>query len=223
MFSATTEDGFEIYSTYRMGPSATSPVVVLLHDLNSDRSIWTPAARNLAQRGFASLALDLRGFGESTARAADPAELSGEQRENLHLDLTATLDEADRRFGLATRGVLIVGAGLSVNPAVRAAQERSYVQGLVLISGLIRESEELFLIERSDLPLLMLTSAEDRRGTDLMAQYARRLTGPDQLHIALDGPKWRGLDALVRDSGLFENVAYFAERTFISATQGDAR
>lgn len=221
--SVTTEDGFTIYSTYRMGFSAGAPVVVLLHDLKSDRSVWNSVAEDLADRGLASLTIDLRGFGQSTEQAASPSELSGQHRENLYLDLTTTLDVARERFGLDERGVLLVGAGLSVNAAARAIEDRSYVRGLVLISGLIEESEELQLIERSDLPLLMLTSAEDRRGTSLMAQYATRLTGPNQIHIALDGPRWRGLEALTTESGLHENIVFFAERTFGLAIKGDAR
>lgn len=113
--------------------------------------------------------------------------------------------------------VIVVAAGLSVNPAVRAAIERSSVRGLVLIAGLLQETEETFLREHPDLPLLLVAAEGDKRGRNLMRQYAGRLTGPAQDYVELPAgtaPQWQGTDGLAAETGLAEHIVWFIERTF---------
>ena len=72
-----TPDGFTIAcSLYRPDGDGAAPLVVAGHQLGRDRHSWAPLVPRLTSLGFAVLTLDHRGFGESTAEAASPADLS---------------------------------------------------------------------------------------------------------------------------------------------------
>ncbi len=69
--SFTTPDGFTIHGTLTMpatGPRK-HPVVILAHQFHNNRDGWAPLAERLQARGIATLALDLRGHGESADKA----------------------------------------------------------------------------------------------------------------------------------------------------------
>lgn len=71
--SFRTEDGFGLRADLSF-PAATdadaAPLVLLAHDLEGNRRSWDPLIGALLDRGCAALAVDLRGFGESTGEAA---------------------------------------------------------------------------------------------------------------------------------------------------------
>ena len=66
--SFKTADGFTIKGTLTLPGSGPKrhPVVILAHQFHSTRAEWAPLAERLNARGIATLALDLRGHGEST-------------------------------------------------------------------------------------------------------------------------------------------------------------
>ena len=65
------KDGLAIAATYHPGRSAIDPAVLLLHGNNASRAATDGNAAWLAAQGYATLAIDFRGHGESaTARAA---------------------------------------------------------------------------------------------------------------------------------------------------------
>ncbi len=98
-----------------------APCLVLLHNLLTDRTVWDGVAERLAP-GLRLLLVDLRGHGESSARAPfDVAALAG--------DLLAILDAE----GVATAEV----AGVSLGAAVAvelARQAPARVRRLVLLA-----------------------------------------------------------------------------------------
>jgi alpha-beta hydrolase superfamily lysophospholipase len=61
----TTEDGITIVGDWVTSPT-TVGAVILLHAMPDTRGSWAVFQQTLAQRGLASLAIDLRGHGEST-------------------------------------------------------------------------------------------------------------------------------------------------------------
>ena len=61
------EDGFSLAATYWPGRLPASPAVLLLHGNGASRATLAANAGWLAKRGFAAMALDLRGHGQSEA------------------------------------------------------------------------------------------------------------------------------------------------------------
>ena len=63
----TTPDGFQLKGTLTVpARGQRHPVVVLAHQFGADRSGWQPLIEHLQACGIATLALDLRGHGQST-------------------------------------------------------------------------------------------------------------------------------------------------------------
>jgi len=67
--SLTTADGFTLQGTFNVPANpGRRPVVILAHQFRTDRSGWQPLVADLNARGIATLALDLRGHGQSTRK-----------------------------------------------------------------------------------------------------------------------------------------------------------
>lgn len=66
-FSCTTDDGVILKGDY-YGKESKKPTVVLMHMLGRSRADYAPLIPLLQKKGFAVLAIDLRGHGESTGR-----------------------------------------------------------------------------------------------------------------------------------------------------------
>lgn len=102
-------------------------VVLILHDGNSNRSfLWSNGlglARALHERGFHVLAPDLRGHGESDAGPGVPLG------RNLAADVSAWIDEAQRRGGALP--VAVVGFGLGGQVALYAGARDGRIAAVV--------------------------------------------------------------------------------------------
>jgi esterase/lipase len=60
------EDGFKLEARYVSGGLDSTKAVLMLHQCNRDKDMYTSLAKSLASEGIHSLALDLRGYGGST-------------------------------------------------------------------------------------------------------------------------------------------------------------
>jgi uncharacterized protein len=63
----TSKDGLRLAGTYRPGVKADSPAILLLHGNGASRADVVENAQWLASLGYATLAIDFRGHGESAA------------------------------------------------------------------------------------------------------------------------------------------------------------
>src|SRR3990170_2254412 len=61
----TTTDGVNVVGSYVQAQNSKNTVVLLLHQLRKDKSIWNVLVEKLSTAGFSSLAIDFRGHGES--------------------------------------------------------------------------------------------------------------------------------------------------------------
>lgn len=61
-----TVDGLTVAATYRPGSIPDAPAILLLHGNGGSRAAFVDEAAWLSQQGFATLALDFRGYGESS-------------------------------------------------------------------------------------------------------------------------------------------------------------
>ena len=125
------------------------PLVVLVHGAGMDRTVWSQQTRYLAHHGFAAMALDLPGHGESggeplssIGEMADwvsevidgidqgPARLIGHSMGSL-----VSLEVAARHPGVVERLVLLgTGAAMPVHPELLGAAERNEVLAPQLIT-----------------------------------------------------------------------------------------
>ncbi len=214
----TTSDDFRIVADlHRPGTPDPAPLIVAGHQLYRDRTSWDPLVPELVRAGYAVAVVDHRGFGESTADAASVADLDEADRSNLYRDLTELLALLAPRPDVDSTRIVTMGAGISVDPAVRCARLDDDVRAVVLLPGYVAQSGRDFLLESPDLPLLMIAASAEVRGRDLVRQYAERFTGPLQEFVEIeptevDDATWEGTDGLARDSGVVQLILWFLER-----------
>lgn len=68
-FTLKTPDGYTLKGTLTVPPGqGRHAAVILAHQFRSDRAGWAPLAEQLQSHGIATLALDMRGHGQSTDR-----------------------------------------------------------------------------------------------------------------------------------------------------------
>jgi pimeloyl-ACP methyl ester carboxylesterase len=222
--SFRTADGFTIAADLLL-PGAGSgdgpaPLVLLGHQLGRDRTSWDPLVPRLLDAGYAVVRLDHRGFGESVREVASGAELSNEQKSNLFFDYLGALEAVAGRPDVDTSRVAVVGTGLSVNAAVKTAVDRPEVRTLILLSGVIQKEEVLDLMDRPELPLLMIAASGDSRGAMVMRNYSGRFLGPAQRYVEFepidesDACNWEGTDGLTPETGLADLMMWFLEENF---------
>ncbi|MDQ3033757.1 MAG: alpha/beta fold hydrolase [Myxococcota bacterium] len=120
-------DGVTIAGTLQPGGRADAPLVILVHQLGGSRAEWAPLLERLRERpAVATLAIDLRGHGESTSGPAG-ATLSWRELDNAQWALTTEDVLAARDFvrsgesGLTPSRVGIVGSSIGSSAAIAAA------------------------------------------------------------------------------------------------------
>lgn len=145
---------------HRFGTGNTA--LVLVHQSDGDLRQWLPYGRRLAQLGYITLALDLRGHGSSQARGYPANQRYGG-------DVVAAVHYL-RSHG--ARKVFILGASLGGLAAISgAANARPPVAGLISVSGAADLAGAIDVVGRARMPSLFLAGAGD---TDF-ATDAKRL------------------------------------------------
>ena len=112
-----------------------SPVVLLIHMLGRDRRTWLPLIPELTEAGYATLALDLRGHGDSDKlRGKTFADFSSRDWVSTRLDIKAALDFIATRRELNPKRIGLIGASIGANLALLEAATNPNVRVAVLMS-----------------------------------------------------------------------------------------
>jgi len=130
-----TDDGVEIVGTF-VAPVHATHAVLCLHMMPADRASWHAVQTMLAEHGIASLAIDLRGHGESVRMAERRLDylLFGEiEHQESRLDLLAASAWL-RTCGFSTDRLGVIGASIGANLALQFAGEESRIPAVALLS-----------------------------------------------------------------------------------------
>jgi dienelactone hydrolase len=118
-----------------------APGIILVHDYGKTRDEWSTFIPGLQRAGFAVLAFDLRGHGESTRRLTaqgpktlDYHKFTPHDFQDMLLDIEATYDWLMTQPGVDQSRMAIVGAGLGANLAVRYGAFNDEVAAFLLLS-----------------------------------------------------------------------------------------
>src|SRR3989344_7230766 len=140
-----TKDGVEIHGLYAGVESKNAPAVLLLHMMPAVKESWEGFQEKLREAGFQSLAIDMRGHGESVwgnGERIDYKNFTDAEQQEKILDV-----EAAMRFlaeqGVKSEHVAIAGASIGANLALQYQAEHSEIKAVVLLSaGLIYRDDE---------------------------------------------------------------------------------
>lgn len=128
-------DGVTIVGSYIPAEQA-SMAVALFHMMPADRASWSSFQQKLSAAGIASIAIDLRGHGESTQQ--DQAHLdyltfSDNDHQQSIRDLDATIDFLKAK-GFDEKNIILGGASIGANLALQYLSEHSTVPKAFLLS-----------------------------------------------------------------------------------------
>jgi dienelactone hydrolase len=134
----TTQDSVTIYGTlYAPESQEKSPGLLLLHMLGRKRKDWDDFARSAAEAGFAVLAIDLRGHGQSVRRLGrilDFRKFSNAEFAKMVEDVRAAVAWLRIQESVEGNRVSLVGASIGANLAVKYAAVDPEIQSIVLLS-----------------------------------------------------------------------------------------
>ncbi len=114
-----TSDGIALTGTWRPIPGApNAPAVLLIHDFSRERREWDVLAHDFLVHGLATLAIDLRGHGDSTRKdggeALRPSPRYLKDSKGFPRDVKAALDWLRERSPRVGAIGLSTGANLAV-------------------------------------------------------------------------------------------------------------
>ncbi|HOE65390.1 MAG TPA: alpha/beta fold hydrolase [Candidatus Hydrogenedentes bacterium] len=129
-------DGVRIAATHYPSTESKAPGVILVHMLGSDRSRWAGLAPQLQRAGYACMAIDMRGHGDSAQQQGKTLSFRAFTTEEW-MGVLRDIDAAKR--GLIDRGanaanIALAGASIGANLALRYAAVHGDAPAVILIS-----------------------------------------------------------------------------------------
>jgi pimeloyl-ACP methyl ester carboxylesterase len=132
----TTDDGIKIVGSWVTAPT-TVGAAILVHAYPNTKESWGAFQIVLSKRGIASLAIDLRGHGESIqtdeGRTLDYRAFTDEETLSSMNDLRGAYDWIRRR-GIDREAIVFIGASIGANLSLRLLSELPTSPAAVLLS-----------------------------------------------------------------------------------------
>lgn len=155
----TTEDNVKI--AYKYYDAGSNKGAILLHMLSKDKSTWHDFAEELKNHGYSTIAIDLRGHGQSDL---DFRKFDERQFNNMLLDTKAAFDFLKRKN---ISSVALIGASIGANAALNFAENNDVATAVLLSPGLdyrgIKTEQAMKNINK---PVLIVVSKEDKYSFD---------------------------------------------------------
>jgi len=196
-----------------------APVAVLLHMYRSDRRAYDPLTPHLLEAGFATLAIDMRGHGESVEpKSMQLAERVAKRDKTLFKsmdkDVTAAYQflRENHAAKIDLSRFVLVGASVGCSVALKYAAKDRSVDGVVCLTP---GTDYLGIHSIKDAgkykgrPILLLASEAERKACDALAKempqnakvqiFKGRLDNPMQWHgTRMFGPV-KGIEKMITD------------------------
>lgn len=190
-----TTDGVQIVGDYYPAAgSGPAPLAVLLHMYRQDRSTWKPLVGPLHDAGFAVLAIDLRGHGESTEPSTMRLAERMKQRDPglfnaMHLDVEAGVKWARQQPGVDPEKLVLVGASVGCSVALDVTVRDAGVDAAVCLSpgtNYLGMDSTVHIQKTRAVPILLLAEEKERDAVDALAKLATNargeIVGPGEHH-----------------------------------------
>ena len=137
--SLITDDGVKIIGIYKKNPESKK-AVLLLHMMPATKESWEEFSNLLNENGFSTLAIDLRGHGESTTqeikgekKELDYKYFSPQEHQESILDVKSASEFLEKEnFSLENQ--YLVGASIGANLALDFASLHPEIKKIVLLS-----------------------------------------------------------------------------------------
>lgn len=200
-------DGWELVGELLL-PVAERPVpaVLLLNQAGGDRNIYRNLGGRLADRGIASLRLDLRGHGESTnlGRFVPGESRGAEYIREADADIVVAQEYLLSHSAIDANRIGVVGASYSGEEMAEAARKHGYARMYVALSPGSFSEESMVAIDSTGVPWFFIASKEDRFLQNIVATLRERSRTVELLIIP---GETHGTDILEARPDLVERIA----------------
>jgi len=138
--AVTSADGYALKGTLTLpATKGKAPVVILAHQFGANRAGWAPLTERLAARGIGTLALDLRGHGNSTLKNGVEVGVTSDFMasaktvgfDQIPADLTLAAAWLRKQPGVDSRRIGLAGASVGALSVLLAGPE---VKALAILS-----------------------------------------------------------------------------------------
>ena len=169
------QDGFKLEAHYLPGSQKSAKGVLMLHQCNRDKDMYTSLGKNLASAGIHSLALDLRGYGGSNNEEYEKQEaaLDTSTREKLManyrtmmekvwpLDVDAAYKTLAKKVG--SDNIAFIGASCGGELAVALAKNHPPKSFIFFSAGMasMTKSVEAHFKPVSHIPSMIIAAQND--------------------------------------------------------------
>jgi dienelactone hydrolase len=188
MITFRTRDGVTIKGNYFKPLRKQAPVFILLHMMPATKESWNDFAYIIQKNGYAALAIDLRGHGESTDRNGvrlDYKEFKDEKHRSSMNDIASAMEFLAGRSEIDLSRIAIVGASIGANLALWQASIDKDVRLMMLLSpglnyrGILADE----LAPRFKGHVYILASEGDTKSADSSRKLAGIFPGETKLEI----------------------------------------
>jgi dienelactone hydrolase len=209
-----TEDGVRIAASWFLPPGVTNPpVVILLHEEGGSRAQWNDLIPILVDKGYAVLAPDLRGHGESTTIVRDGQEqLATFVREEALLDVVAALTWLQGRNDIDLNRTGVIGAGVGADLAYMSTGVFAPVRAAIALTPHPHTPEDpLYSIIRDFTAHDVFIMAGGRRQWEEAVTLGIRINFPEGRRY-IETPDLEGVALLANDDVIKDTLEFFEER-----------
>lgn len=194
-----TADGVEVVGEYyapKHGKkSHPAPCAILVHMFPSDKSSWRPLAPILHKKGFAVLAYDIRGAGESLRPKSKElrrkySDRDGELFGSAWQDAAAAVKWMGEHGGCDVKRIVMIGASVGCSISIDYAGRNKDVLGVICLSPGTNYMELDSVKQIGKLgarPILLISPEAEREAADKLAKKDKSATvmikpGDQSLH-----------------------------------------
>lgn len=184
---------------------------LLLHMMPATKESWQPLAEAFAQAGVSSLAIDLRGHGESIqleAGVLDYKKFSDAEQQAKMRDVEAAVAWLKEK-GAREETIALVGASIGANLAMVYGSQHNKVPVIVALSPGLEyrgvSAERAGVRIAPDQKVLLAAAGGDTYSFDTINTLARRMVAVEPEVLRYQGSA-HGTDLFNTDSGLIQKL-----------------
>ncbi|MCH7472321.1 alpha/beta fold hydrolase, partial [bacterium] len=204
----TTSDRFRVAAWYWEPDKDGAPGVILLHMRGRDKSTYADVAPKMVDEGYAVIAIDFRGHGQTLdpqGRGIALDSLTDEDYQAMQAEVAAAHDYLDEQPEVDANRVGIVGASIGANLAMLYAAGDLRVRTVVALSpGL--DFKSLTPLEALDgldkRPLYLLAAKGDKYSHSSSQELAKAAVKADPVSMREFEGSAHGTDLLEANPGL---------------------
>jgi pimeloyl-ACP methyl ester carboxylesterase len=218
--SINSPDGVVLVGSFFGADKPNSPALLLLHQWESDRHSWDDFAKQLQGDGFVVLAIDGRGFGESTNKTDGTTISAGRTDADVKAmlgDLGAAFEFLAKQTNVDPNRVGIVGASYGSSLALIYAVDHPNVAAIALLSPGLNYfgnmQTEPAMTNYKNRPAFLAAAKDDPDSFNAVTRLSE-LTGEPNRVMAVSVDKGGHGTALLKVDGVRKPLEDFLKQRF---------